>query len=552
MRTRFTPPVFDRQGSYESSSRAIRWVCLGLALATYPSNKPYSLAVFTLIIVVVVYNGLRYSRRLMRLPSFASRANTLAVDHIFVLSLVYLSGGLSSPYYPFFFLLIIGTIASYGVAGFALSLAGQVIITPLLLIFPSAVQPTAIEFQFIIKLVFLIIFSLVAQQSVRSRDEEDLLESRFTHRIENERQRLLSLINSLSSAVLAIDDAGNVYLYNAAALELLNTNRDISGLPISELLPLHDAKYTSVDIYDLIRDQDRVLSRQDLVFVPNDGSEMVLDLTVSPVHVMSRGRSRWGGYMAVFRDITKQKSLEEERDEFISVTSHELRTPLAIAEANLSTALLPGYAKIEPKAKELLAQAHQNVIFLSQLIKDLTTLSRAERGSLKTEKTIVNLGELLRGLARDFQPQVKAKGLKLEVELDKRIRNLVTSESELREIVQNLLTNALKYTAKGTITLQLSRRHQATVISVHDTGIGISASDKAQIFTKFYRSEDYRTRATGGTGLGLYISRKLAEHLGFEMEFSSRLNRGSVFRLIMPDPSAGSRAEVAEAAQLVH
>jgi two-component system, OmpR family, phosphate regulon sensor histidine kinase PhoR len=547
------PPVYDREEYYESASRMIRWVCLALVLITYPSNSRYSLAVFTLILAIAAYNGLRYNKRLLKNNFFHSRINTLVVDHVFVLGLVFFSGGLASPYYPFFFILIIGIIASYGVAGFAISLAAQVVITPLMLTMQGTVLPASPEFQFIIKIIFLILFCLVAERSVRSRDEESLLERRFAGRIDSERQRLLALINALSSAVLAIDDRGKVYLYNAAALELLNTNRDITGQPISQLLPLHDQKYTTVDLFELLRQQSGQMNRQDLRYVPSDGSEMILDLTTSPVQAFDAIPGNQGGYMVVFRDITKQKTLDEERDEFIAVTSHELRTPLAITEANLSTALLPGFAKIEPKALTLINQAHDNVIFLSQLIKDLTTLSRAERGSLKIEKSLVDLQTLVGDLGRDYKTQAKAKNLRLEVSIDERTKQVMTSEPELREILQNFLTNAIKYTIKGTVYLKLEHHKDGATIRVKDSGIGISASDQAKIFSKFFRSEDYRTRATGGTGLGLYITKKLAQHLGIELDFSSQLNRGSTFSLTLPYHVPIDEAEqIAVTAQLEH
>jgi signal transduction histidine kinase len=264
---------------------------------------------------------------------------------------------------------------------------------------------------------------------------------------------------------------------------------------------------------------------------------MVLDLTVSPVHVFGTRSENWGGYMAVFRDITKQKSLDEERDEFISVTSHELRTPLAIAEANLSTALLPNFASIEPKAKNLIEQAHHNVVFLSELIQDLSTLSRAERGDLKPTRELIDLGDLIKTLERDYRTQAEAKGLKFVTQLDPTLGSVYTGLHELQEILQNFVTNALKYTHSGTITVSAEPVAQGTQISVQDTGIGISASDKSKVFSKYYRSEDYRTRQTGGTGLGLYITRKLADKLGITISFSSKLNHGSTFKVIIPSGS---------------
>jgi len=550
MKVELNRPVFDRDEYYESSSRMVRWIVLALVLITFPFDGTNGTIILSLLVFTSVYNLLRYIPRLMQFELFASRANSLGVDHVFILVIIAMSGGLASPYYPLFYLLIIGTIASYGIAGFAFSLSTQVIITLILLKVQIPSTPITPEFQFIIKLVILIIFSLVAEQSVRSRDEEYLLEGRFTRRIENERQRLLSLINSLSAAVLAIDEKGKVYLYNAAALELLNTNSDISGAEINELLPLRDSHGHKVNLLPKAAAENRTLNRQDLFYKASDGSTIVLDLTVAPVRIFSYGEGNSGGYIAVFKDITKQKSLEEERDEFISVTSHELRTPLAIAEANLSTALLPGYAKIEPKAKTLFEQAHQNVVFLSQLIEDLTTLSRAERDDLKLEVQVIDVKTFVEELVRDYRPQAEAKQLELKVDLGPNLGSIVTSEHELREILQNFLTNAIKYTTAGTVTFGVQSAPRGTEFSIQDTGIGISASDKTKIFSKFYRSEDYRIRQTGGTGLGLYITHKLAEKLGVVITFSSKLNHGSRFSVLVPvHTDHDNTAAIAEAAQ---
>ncbi|HEX3082091.1 MAG TPA: ATP-binding protein [Candidatus Saccharimonadia bacterium] len=543
-------PVFDRDEYYESSSRMMRWIVLALVLVTYPFDSTNGVVVLSLLVFTTVYNLLRYIPRLMRADFFASRVNALAVDHVFVLAIVILSGGLGSPYYPLLYLLIIGTIASYGIAGFAFSLSVQAIITVILLKVQLPIVPQAPEFQFIIKLVILIVFSLVAEQSVRSRDEEYLLEGRFTNRIQNERQRLLALINSLSAAVLAIDEKGGVYLYNAAALELLNTNRDISGTRISDLLPLHTRDGHRINLLTGVATESRTVNRQDLQFQASDNSDMILDLTVAPVR--GYGKEGPNGYIVVFSDITKQKSLDEERDEFISVTSHELRTPLAIAEANLSTALLPGYAKIEDKAKKLFEQAHENVVFLSQLIEDLTTLSRAERGDLKLKAELIDVTTFTEELVRDYRPQAEAKHLKLDLDLGDKPGSIVTSAHELREVLQNFLTNAIKYTNAGNIVLSVTTAPGGTEFAVRDSGIGISASDKVKIFGKFYRSEDYRIRQTGGTGLGLYITHKLAEKLGATITFTSRLNHGSTFKVMVPARENPTITEqTAEAAQQI-
>ena len=155
-------------------------------------------------------------------------------------------------------------------------------------------------------------------------------------------------------------------------------------------------------------------------------------------------------------------------------------------------------------------------------------------------------------LVRDYRPQAEAKGLQLRLELGANLGNVLTSRLELREILQNFLTNAIKYTAAGNVTLAVEAVKNGTDFTVRDTGIGVSASDKPKLFGKFYRSEDYRTRQTGGTGLGLYITHKLAEKLGVTINFTSKLNHGSSFGVHVPVRSDKAATEaVTETAKLV-
>jgi len=104
----------------------------------------------------------------------------------------------------------------------------------------------------------------------------------------------------------------------------------------------------------------------------------------------------------------------------------------------------------------------------------------------------------------------------------------------LHELLQNFITNAIKYTRDGSVTLKIHKSRDEVRFEVSDTGIGISKSDQAKVFDKFYRSEDYRTRETNGTGLGLYVTRKLAKKMGTQIELKSRLNHGSSFSFTLP------------------
>lgn len=262
---------------------------------------------------------------------------------------------------------------------------------------------------------------------------------------------------------------------------------------------------------------------------------MNLYLSIAPVH-LGYGRQGQQGFVLLLRDITHEKSLEEERDEFISVISHELRTPIAIAEGNLSNAQFITEKTGDIKqVKEALRQAHDQVMFLSGLVNDLSTLSRAERGKLAVEIEPINVRQLMEDLGRNYTPQAKAKKLHIILDIQKHADILHSSKLYVREILQNFITNALKYTEEGSITLRAEPHNKGIRFIVSDTGIGISKADQEKLFDKFFRSEDYRTRKTNGTGLGLYVTLKLARLIHADIDVTSELNKGSSFTVSVPD-----------------
>jgi signal transduction histidine kinase len=350
-----------------------------------------------------------------------------------------------------------------------------------------------------------------------------------------EHQRLASLINSMADAVIAVDEQVKVVLYNGAALNIFDVNTIRAGASLSGLFNLIDKNNQPFDIIELVKGIKVPLTNRDLRLKYDDGSMINLYLSVAPVH-LGYGEAGQRGFVLLLRDITHEKSLEEERDEFISVVSHELRTPIAIAEGNLGNAeFIAGKTGDLASIKQALKEAHNQILFLADMINDLSTLSRAERGVLKVEVDTINVHELTTELANNYQPQAAAKGLKLKTELDPRLELLKSSKLYVREILQNFITNAIKYTTKGHVTLQADADPKGVRFIVKDTGIGISTADQDRVFDKFFRSEDYRTRQANGTGLGLYVTMKLARLVHAEIQLKSELNKGSTFTIFIPN-----------------
>jgi PAS domain S-box-containing protein len=347
--------------------------------------------------------------------------------------------------------------------------------------------------------------------------------------------RLTSLINSMADAVIAVDERQKVVVYNGAALNILDVNSIRLGASIQKIFTPIDAENQPVDIRGMVSETTIPVTNRDLRLAYSDGSVINLYISIAPVH-LGYGEDGERGHVLLVRDITREKSLEEERDEFISVVSHELRTPIAISEGNISNAQFIAERSGDMTAiKKALNEAHNQVLFLADMINDLSTLSRAERGVLKIEPETINVHDLLKELSSNYTPDAKAKGLKLNVEIDPKLELLSSSKLYVREVLQNFITNSIKYTQRGSVTIGAKVHPKGVQFQVTDTGIGISKSDQDKVFDKFFRSEDFRTRETNGTGLGLYVTAKLSRLLQAEITLQSELNHGSTFTILIPN-----------------
>ncbi len=350
-----------------------------------------------------------------------------------------------------------------------------------------------------------------------------------------EHERLTSLINSMADGVIATDEKGKIVLYNGAALNILDLNGSITGKSLHSVMSMLDKNNQEVPIQEKILAAKTSMTIRDWRLKYPDGSMINLYVSIAPVR-LSYGQRGMRGYVLLLRDITREKSLEEERDEFISVVSHELRTPIAIAEGNISNAqLIADKSGDLTQIKQALQQAHEQVKFLSGLINDLSTLSRAEHDKLAVEIEPINAHALVEELAEAYRPNAAAKGLELHVHVDPHLEVLMSAKLYVREILQNLITNALKYTEEGSVTISAMAASGGVAFSIADTGIGISKTDQEKVFDKFFRSEDFRTRASSGTGLGLYVTIKLARLIHAELDLTSELNKGSTFTVFFPN-----------------
>lgn len=461
----------------------------------------------------------------------------LVVYHLLVGSYLVFVSGVSSPFIGCWLLLMLASYIHSPQKGLQVSVFSFILVIIVDILLWYRIDTSVITYDSIALAIILMIgFVTLNISRAQEVDKDELIRSKTQEILQ--RDRVITIVNNMTDAVISTDKDGVIQIYNAASMNLLDTNDNLTNRHIDSLLTLVDEDNKNISILKELKKTKSVIKRDDLNYIFPDNEKISLDITYSPIrssYSRSKKAETHDGYILIMRDITKQKSLEEEKDEFISVVSHELRTPVTIAEGTLSNSMIMlGHPDTtNDMLKDSINMAHDQILFLASMINDLSALSRAERG-VADEVEEINIEDLSHKLLDKYSKEAKEKGLTLDLELEPNTGNVYASRLYLEESLQNFITNAIKYTKEGGVTIIVKKKNSHISFAIKDTGIGISKSDQAKIFQKFYRSEDYRTRETGGTGLGLYVASKLADKLGAKIEVESRLNFGSTFTLIIP------------------
>jgi signal transduction histidine kinase len=358
------------------------------------------------------------------------------------------------------------------------------------------------------------------------------------------------VVNSISDGVVAIDIQGNIQLINQPAVTLtgFSSIADAVGLNFGTVIVLLDKSGAEISdsanpILASLKSGSIFSSRAFHVRVQGSDKKIPISLTIAPI--------TGGGIVVSFKNIERELAEESEQMEFISTASHEMRTPIASIEGYLSLAVNPATATIDQRAREYLTKAAEVSKHLGKLFQDLLDTTKLSENKLKASLTPVEVTELIKSISQELIPQVSAKGLSLSFngiylvgrsanegpKEAKRIARVFYAKIDVdfvREIMDNLIENAIKYTPSGEITIAVTGDADSVIISVKDSGIGVSKEDLEHIFQKFYRADNSDTRTIGGTGLGLYISKQRAEELGGDLFAESELGKGSIFSLKLP------------------
>lgn len=364
--------------------------------------------------------------------------------------------------------------------------------------------------------------------------------------LHDEKLKSSIILNAIEDGVVLIDKQGVIRVFNPGASKITAwAAEEAEGLDWRLVFKFVDAKSQTIADNDTVfakaLGSSQSIRDDAATLLSKNAKSVAVSLSVSPLIDSSKQQT---GIVAIFRDVSVERQDESRRADFISTASHEMRTPVAAIEGYLSLALNEKVANIDSKARDYLEKAHASTEHLGQLFQDLLTSAKAEDGRLTNHPQVVEIGAFAEQLVSDLKFSAEKKGLFLESALgtvpasqSKVVRPLyyaLVDPDRMREVITNLFDNAVKYTDTGKITIGLTGNVQVVQFSVRDTGHGIPAEDIPHLFQKFYRVDNSNTRTIGGTGLGLFICRKIVELYQGRIWVESEIGKGSTFFINLP------------------
>lgn len=343
-------------------------------------------------------------------------------------------------------------------------------------------------------------------------------------------------LGSIGDGVITTDAAGRVTFMNQVAEKLTGWSlATAAGYPIQKIFPLLHDKTQKKVINPILRvlKKSRVetLTNHTLL-VTKTGEKLAIDDSAAPIQGST---GKLIGAVLVFRDIAWQRSLEQQKDDFIAITSHELRTPLTSIKAFSQVLEKRLRQKGDQDASVLLSRINDQTLKMTEMVNTFLDVSRIETGNLKLQPSRFNLKPLI---TRQINDLTKTDPLHHEIKLDYQLSGLVTADkNRLEQVITNLLVNAIKYSPKVTpITVTVTSNKHQLILSVKDHGIGIPKGQQALVFDRFYRvnSSANHTPVTGGYGIGLYIVKKIIQAHHGKIWVESVQGTGSTFFISLP------------------
>jgi PAS domain S-box-containing protein len=389
--------------------------------------------------------------------------------------------------------------------------------------------------------------------------------SKLAANLRDEKLRSSIILEAIEDGVVLVDGAQTIQLFNPGAAKITGWKADeAKGLNWRSVFKFVDKKGQELPdpqnpVLQLF-EKGETIRNNNAYITTKSGKTITLSLVITPLLDEQKNVT---GAVGIFRDVSQERQEEAQRAEFISTASHEMRTPVAAIEGYLALALNDKVSTIDSRGRGYLEKAHASTQHLGKLFQDLLTSAKAEDGRLTNHPSVIEFGAFLEQIVNDLKFSAEKKGLFLEFLVGnnktidasndgglggtKTVRPLYYTHADpdrIREVITNIFDNAVKYTEAGKISIGLTGDDRVVQFYVRDTGHGIPREDIPHMFQKFYRVDNSATRTIGGTGLGLFICRKIVELYGGRIWVESELEKGSTFFINLPRLSTQKAEEM--------
>lgn len=352
---------------------------------------------------------------------------------------------------------------------------------------------------------------------------EDVHEARI--RAEVEKNKTFLIIENFSDGILVFDKENRVSLVNPRVEKFFGVkSQDLVGKTFSEL----SNSPSFAQLREILGLEIKEVFRKE--FSPQAN----LTLEISSIPIMKE-KERIGS-LVIFHDITREKMVERMKTEFVSISAHQLRTPLSAIKWTLKMLLDGDLGELTKEQREFLEKTYISNERMIALINDLLNVSRIEEGRYIYKLEQCSLENLIDEVINYFREEIRRKKIKFNFRKPKKEIPKITADIEkMKLVLQNLFDNAIKYNVEGgEIEVELRKENQEIVFSIKDTGIGIPEDQQGRVFTKFFRAANALKKETGGSGLGLFITKNIIESHGGKIWFFSKEGEGSTFYFSLP------------------
>jgi two-component system, NtrC family, sensor histidine kinase KinB len=389
---------------------------------------------------------------------------------------------------------------------------------------------------------------LAAKARVTSRDEIGILAAEFNRMAERIQQlrrsdlgRLVAAqqtteaaIDSLFEPVIVTDGEGRITRLNRAAESLFGARTEAVGKPISEVA--HDQRI-AMTVSEALRAERTVAAESVSAAIPIsiNGTEQSFRLRTTP---MRDAEGHLLGAVALLEDITRLREIDRLKSEFVDTAARYLQTPLLNLQMGLHCLITDAVGEMTDKQKDILYACREDGERLERLMRDLTDLSSIESGEAAPRRAPVRIEDVVQGAVETFRLRAEAKDQSLKSDIAPALPLLNADAGQIKRVLENLLSNAIRYTPRGgEIRITAARREDFVSISVADTGYGIPPEHLTRLFHRFLSVPGAKP---GSTGLGLAISKRLVETHGGQISARSEVGRGTTITFTLPVAHEGA------------